>query len=71
MLAFLQVIPPELQQMQNNINEVLRSIPIIDSLASELREFKNAVLQLQHQNNCQYAHFPHPLVQLCTDKAGY
>ena len=59
MLALLQVIPPELQQMQNNINEVLRFVPIIDSLAFDLREVKNAVLQLQHQNNGEYAQFLH------------
>ena len=58
MLALLQVIPPQLQQMQNNINAVLQSVPIIDSVALDLREVKNALLQLQHQKDGQYAHFP-------------
>ena len=51
MLGFLQVIPPELQQMQNNISEILRFVPSIDSLVSDIQQVKNVVLQLQQHNN--------------------
>ena len=47
--GLLQVIPAELQLLQNNISEVLCFVPTI----------KNAVLQIQHHNNSQF-NYPIP-----------
>ena len=57
LFQLLQVIPPELQQVQNNISEVLRFVPTIDRLAFDIQQVKNVVLQIQHQNNSQFPPF--------------
>ena len=58
LFGLLQVIPPELQQLQNSICEILYFVPTIDLLASEIQQVKNGIWQLQRHNNGQYFTFP-------------
>ena len=46
LIGLLQVIPPELQLLHNNIREVLHFVPTI----------KNAISQLQHHTGSWFLH---------------
>ena len=54
MLGLLQVVPPELQEMKKNINEVLRFVPTMDSLAFEIKQVQDGVQLLQRQATCRF-----------------